>query len=510
MALPPLPSATTASIPRLGCLRCPPDGSPCERCSDDDDGTAESAPEGAVTAQPDYSGSCMLALYPPPSLADDLAVDDGLEPAEIHLTIAYTGDAADVDPEALRVAAQALSGRPPVDAVISGHARFTGGEQDVIVALADSPQIGTLRADALTVLDEAGITVPAEHGFTAHMSLRYLGEDDPDPVGRLAAVPVSFGAISAVHGDDRTDYAFVPDGSLEESAVAELSIDLSSPQGIWADVYGRQDALYAAHTAKARRAWRKATRTLDVAAMVTAFRRHALLQPGTPAAGTDHPSPQAAKHHKRELRQMARSMAAGLLTGVNDSPDYADLLAAITAALTAASGEGFASALAVAAAEAGQPVFGWTAASRDGQHAPDRGTVTATLAATLAGAVTDLAAKLAGLAIAGADAAVILKAANAVLRDGRSPGIYLTHAMAQAIGAAMRAVYAAAHVQRLDWVTAGDTKVCAICEGYEDKNPWRAGDFPPLPAHPGCRCNPQPAAGAVIPAHFYEPYLAAA
>ena len=447
----------------------------------------------------------MLALYPPPPLADDLAVDDGLEPVDLHLTIAYTGDAADVDPEALKAAAAALADREPVQAVISGHARFTGGEQDVIVALADSPQIESLRADALRVLDAAGIAVPSEHGFTAHCSLAYLDADDPDPVVRLAPRPVSFGAISAVHGEDRTDYAFAPDGSLEESAVAELTVDLSDPQGIWADVYGRQDALYAAHARAAARTWRTTTGSLDLAAMVAALRRHALLQPGAPAAGTDHPSPQARQHHRRELRNLARSMAAGLLIGVNDAPGYAGLLADITAALTAAAGEGYASALAVAAAEAGHARFDWATAASDGQREPGSGTVTAVLAAIIAGAITDLAGKLTGLAIAGATAPAMLTAARKVLRDAASLTVYLTHGMAQAIGTAMRDVYLAARVQRVTWVDAGDAKVCAACLAKAAGSPYRADGFGPPPLHPGCRCISMPAGAFPVPAGFWDP-----
>ena len=51
----------------------------------------------AESAQPDYTGSCMIALYPPPKVAKALAVPDGLDADSMHVTIAYTGAAADVD-----------------------------------------------------------------------------------------------------------------------------------------------------------------------------------------------------------------------------------------------------------------------------------------------------------------------------------------------------------------------------------------------------------------------------
>jgi 2'-5' RNA ligase len=166
--------------------------------------------------QPDYSGSCMIALYPPPAAAGKLAVADGLDAEGMHVTIAYTGDAADVDRKALKAVAKALASRAPFTATISGHARFTGGDKDVIVALVDSPELETLRSDARKALDAAGIAVPSEHGFTPHLSIQYCGQDDADPVGRLASFPVKFGAVSAVHGKKRTDYPFTD--SLAEAA----------------------------------------------------------------------------------------------------------------------------------------------------------------------------------------------------------------------------------------------------------------------------------------------------
>jgi 2'-5' RNA ligase len=500
MPLPPL-----RSLPRLGrlpCLWCPKDGSPCTRCGPDED--EETAPR---ETQPGYSGSAMLALYPPPELAEALALDGGLEPADIHLTVAYVGPAADVDAKALALAAQFLSEREPLKAMISGHARFTGGEQDCIVALADSPALEDLRADTLVVLDAAGIGVPSEHGFCAHLALVYQDEDDPDPVGRLEPVPVTFGAISAVHGKDRTDFPFA---AQRGPAVEEVTIDLSNLAGIWADVYGRQDALYAAQVRKALKTWRSITAGLDVAALVAAFRREALMQPSAPAPGTDHESPQARKHHRAELRKLARSMAAGLLIGLNDAPSWLTLRDAVADALALAAGEGFASALAIAAAEAGLTGFRWAAAARAGRRAPGYEAVTAALARIIAGAITDLAGALTAAAIAGLSADEMLAAAKKVLRGGKSLGFYLTDAMARELGAAVRDLYLAAGVTKINWTTVGDSRVCPLCEDHEAHNPWHIEDFPPLPAHGGCRCWPSPAGEAALPSDLYAQYLTAA
>lgn len=162
-----------------------------------------------AASQPDYSGPCMIALYPPADVAGQLAAEGGLPADEMHLTVAYTGDAADVDAGKLASAAQALASRPPVAGTVSGHARFTGGDDgDVIVALIDSPAAGQLRRDAEAALADQGIALPSEHGFTPHMSICYQDPAGPDPVGRIQSFPVTFGAITATHGDQRTTYPF--------------------------------------------------------------------------------------------------------------------------------------------------------------------------------------------------------------------------------------------------------------------------------------------------------------
>lgn len=299
------------------------------------------------------------------------------------------------------------------------------------------------------------------------------------------------------------------DGDSTPPPVAEAApaIDLGNLQGIWADVFGRQDALYAKHERKARAAWRKTTAGLDLAALVTAFRRHALMNDDGPAAGTDSDSPEAAKRHKAEILALARSMASGFLAGVNDQPDYSLLLAVLTAALTAAAGEGTAAALAVSAAEAGYLAFAWEKAARDGRTAPDPGTVNGWLAKILAGAVTDLARTLAAGAIAGLSAEAILKAASKVLAAGRSVAVFANYAMTAAVSAAAAAAYAAlGGIELLDFVTAGDGRVCTVCGACEDNSPYSIADYPGS-QHSRCRCQPVPSAGMTLPFGAFAAYL---
>lgn len=161
---------------------------------------------------PDHSTGCMLALYPPPELAAQLAVPDGLPPGELHLTVAYCGKADDVDQTALLRAAQQTARRGPIAARISGLARFVGGEDgDVIVALVDSPDLEDLRRDVTDQLAAAGIDYPRDHGYTPHITLIYLdpGADAPEEI-EIEPAEVTFAALSVVHGEQRTDLPFSP------------------------------------------------------------------------------------------------------------------------------------------------------------------------------------------------------------------------------------------------------------------------------------------------------------
>jgi hypothetical protein len=301
-----------------------------------------------------------------------------------------------------------------------------------------------------------------------------------------------------------------PCGRCDDDGVAEaapVQIDLSNLQGVWADVYARQEALHAKHQRKTRTAWRKAVAGLDLAALVAAFRRDALMIDGAPAPGTDHESPQAAKHHKAGLRKLARSMAAGFLTGLNDQPDYSGLLAAITAALTASAGEGTAAALAVSAAAAGYAGFAWGKAAKDGQYAPQQADVTGWAAKIIAGAVTGLAAALTAGALAGAAPDAMLAAAALVLRKAASVTTFLDQAMATAISAAVAVAYSAlGGIEALDWVTAGAGNVCQTCEDYASRSPYSPRGYPAVP-HPGCRCGPQPSGGLTLPFGAFAAYL---
>lgn len=149
----------------------------------------------------------------------------------MHVTIAYCGKAAAVDAKTLGEAATAAAAKcAPIAATISGHARFTGGDQDVIVALVDSPDLETLRRLVVDELAERGVEVPRDHGYTPHLTIQYIDPDDPDPIGRLAARTVPFTSLTAKHGTDVTSY---PLGDIADQTAEAYAAGWALSGGPW-------------------------------------------------------------------------------------------------------------------------------------------------------------------------------------------------------------------------------------------------------------------------------------
>lgn len=159
----------------------------------------------------DTNDGVMLALYPDPDTATALAVKGGAPADELHVTVAYLGKVDAISPAELIRIATGLIARAPITGEFSGHARFTGGDSDVLVALYDSAPLERLRCDTREALDAAGIELGSDHGYTPHLTLGYLAPTDTSPVTRLTAHPVTFTALAAVHGTTIATLPFLGD-----------------------------------------------------------------------------------------------------------------------------------------------------------------------------------------------------------------------------------------------------------------------------------------------------------
>lgn len=424
-------------------------------------------------ASPDYSDGCMIALYPPNLLANQLAEPDGLDPADMHVTVAYLGNTSDVDRDALLATAQALAARAPITANISGHARFTGGTQDVIVALVDSPDLEDLRRDTLDHLAEQGVDIPRDHGYTPHLTITYIGSDDTPPVDRIDATPVTFAAVSAVYGTERTNFPFLPAENSRptgEPATENATLQLGSLTGVWRPVYARRQALHATADAIVLAAWKADTQGIDLAPAVAAWRQ---------AIG------EATDPRQDHRRQAAAAAVLGTLAARR----WRRTRAALTTAAKHAHRAGWAAGHRLVTADhaddtpySDEPDSEYTIGSPDmSDHTAD-----ATAAATLTTAL-NATARRAGRAMAN-NTDDPETAADATIDDGYDLGLATDVAVSAAYGAGMLAAYLAAGANTVSWITAGDERVCDACISAEAGSPYSLLAAPQLPAHPRCRC----------------------
>ncbi|MEV5944234.1 2'-5' RNA ligase family protein [Streptomyces sp. NPDC051994] len=468
-------------------------------------------------ASPDYSDGCMIALYPPPELAEQLAVEGGLPADELHVTVAYCGDAADIDGDALRETVAELAARRPFTAQLAGLARFAGGDQDVLVALVDSPDLEDLRRDTLDALYERGVEIPREHGYTAHCTLSYLDPDEVAPLDRLEAQPVEFTALSAVHGPERSDIplahpmeavareAFATGWALsggpmtrrvqtacetavqiateaaDDPDVLRATIDLGKLEGMWAMLFQRRQEQQDRHTVSVKALWHDLITRDDVAAMVDRLRWQLGL---TEARDPDSDG----------MRASALAAAKAMLTALADLSGFAMVRIALRNAIAAGRAEGMVNAVAIAAERVGRIGLDWDIAFLDAYAAMERldelwGDAGGWLGRMVDNVAGDLGRVLADGMENGLGRDELIDAAADILTgDSDAVAFTVDWAMTTAADEGALTLYQSEGVQLIDIITAGDGRVCPSCIDAEAGSPWRIGDQPRMPLHPNCRC----------------------
>jgi len=153
----------------------------------------------------------MVGLFLPGEVAKALAVEDGEAPDELHVTMAYLGrqseipNLAGIDAVLEKVAAESA----PLTGELSGSGRFEASEssdgKDVLFKTVDVPGLAELRVRVVEALKSAGYPVNEKHGFTPHVTLRYLDptESNTHAPGKH---PVGFDEITLAIGTTRRKY----------------------------------------------------------------------------------------------------------------------------------------------------------------------------------------------------------------------------------------------------------------------------------------------------------------
>lgn len=469
--------------------------------------------------QPDNSGGAMLALYPDEQTAAALHVPGGTPLAELHVTVAYLGKARTVNPVALRLAANAVQGRPPIRATISGHARFTGHpDGDIIVALVDSPDLDDLYRDVVDALRREGVDYLPKHGYTAHCTLQYLPTDKPSPVDRIEAFPVTFSAISVVHGGTRHDLPFTGEerslGDLAREAYAqgwaasggpmtdrvragavaavelalrnalepgvlEATLHLGHLEGVWAAIYDRRDALHTDNLRRVLDVWQPMAAELDVATLIRRLRHHSVGESLTEAA----------------LGDLAQ-LVLDLFRALRHSFRWRDLRQVVAEVIRRSLAEGQADAVALAAEQVHVVGLDIGLGFEDAYKALDGlpgllDEADTWMLRLLGDKATELGTLLGRMVRDGASYEDMLSAATDLLnaRDSRAMSILVDELTSRSLSQGALDLYASEGVTHVDFLTAGDGRVCPICSDLEAQNPHAVGDAPRPSIHPFCRCT---------------------
>jgi 2'-5' RNA ligase len=170
----------------------------------------------------------MIAWVLPNALAERLALPGGESPSSLHMTLCYLGKLSEIGDEALDKARMvcrfiALRLSPP-GGRISGVGRFALDDDDskeCFYLSVDMPALPEFRAELVRVLGVAGVDYRKDHGFTPHVSIKYLERGEPNPYDSMrdgpsgGPVDVEMGALALVVGESEPEF-FELTGRVED------------------------------------------------------------------------------------------------------------------------------------------------------------------------------------------------------------------------------------------------------------------------------------------------------
>lgn len=297
---------------------------------------------------------------------------------------------------------------------------------------------------------------------------------------------------------DRAKAGAVAIRQVAESAtcgpeIVELALHLGKLEGIWATVYKRREELVARHLVQVGNAWAKAVAALDLAKFIRKFRNGSFTE---------------ADPQLKASRLDARQAALGLLSAIHYTDQYQALQDALADAIRSGRAEGQVVASRVHAARATAETtdewsvqfdryYGQLELLDDWPGLADRW-----VQKIIDGAAADLGARLAALARDGASYQNMLDGAQEVIgaTDIRALTTLVDYAMGDSLVQGSLDLYANSGVKTVDWLDAGDGRVCQICADNATGGPYTLTAFPACPAHPFCRCSPAPTVAATTTA----------
>lgn len=167
-----------------------------------------------------FEGGVMVALYPPPAVAQAVALDgDGaLDAADLHVTLAYLGKAENMEPRDIAllhaVVAECAAMSSSLRGSLTGVGRFSPGDDGVPVwAALDVAGLARFRSKMVDRLQMAGLPVRMDHDFTPHMTLAY--RDEAGELPDVPDAPLTFGSVAVAVGGEATMYPLDRPGPVD-------------------------------------------------------------------------------------------------------------------------------------------------------------------------------------------------------------------------------------------------------------------------------------------------------
>lgn len=166
----------------------------------------------AMTPGDDFSDGVMVALMLDPKDAKRIAVDGGVSPNDLHVTLGYWGDISSIGlpKRAFDELCRSIVGvMQPFDLHLNGITRFAGDDdQDPVVVNADAPEVEQIRKMVTAWDDQNDSGLYLNHGYTPHMTIGYIKPDDPIPMHRWDTETVRITTLALHYGRGVTTYRF--------------------------------------------------------------------------------------------------------------------------------------------------------------------------------------------------------------------------------------------------------------------------------------------------------------
>ncbi|MEU3499252.1 2'-5' RNA ligase family protein [Streptomyces hundungensis] len=188
-------------------------------------------------AEPQAGRGAMVALYLPQDVAEGIAQSEGTSPTDLHITLAYLGDAEALGghPEDLTdIVTTAVAGTEPLAGSIGGIGAFPDhGDGTPTWVPVDVPGLAELRQRITDRLATSPYSdaVRTEHGFLPHITLGY----DLPPVAPVPSTPVQFPEVHVVRGPDRVAIPLTvpaPEPPVEAKSARQVVLEAKSAGGL--------------------------------------------------------------------------------------------------------------------------------------------------------------------------------------------------------------------------------------------------------------------------------------